>query len=97
MPIGVSPFEAFQVFALAVAVPLSLLAVRGFGESPFGRVLRPLPVASVTFLLAVSVSLAPLSESMTAWSIAALMAVGTLAMGWMALQLSLLVGQRRRL
>lgn len=97
MALGVTPFEALQVFALAVAVPLSVLAVRGFGKAPFAHVLRPLPVATVAFLLAVSVSLLPLAETVKGWTVAVAMGVGTLAVVWMTGQLFLLVSQRRKL
>lgn len=97
MALGVTPFEALQVFALAVAVPLSVLAVRGFGDAPFAHVLRPLPVATVAFLLAVSVSLLPLTETVQGWVVALAMGVGTLAVVWMTAQLFLLVSQRRKL
>lgn len=97
MALGVTPFQALQVFALAVAVPLSVLAVRGFGDAPFAHVLRPLPVATIAFLFAVSVSLLPLAEMVKGWTVALAMGVGTLAVVWMTCQLFLLVSQRRKL
>lgn len=97
MALGVTPFEALQVFALAVAVPLSVLAARGFGDAPFAHVLRPLPVASVAFLLTVLVSLFPLPDAVTGWAIAVTMGVATLAVVWMTTRLFLLVSQRRQL
>lgn len=30
--------------ALAMALPLSVIAARGFSDAPFGRLLRPLPI-----------------------------------------------------
>jgi hypothetical protein len=97
MALGVTPFEALQVFALTVAVPLSVLAVRGFGDAPFAHVLRPLPVATVAFLIAVSVPLLPLAETAKGWIVALAMGVGTLAVVWMTARLFLLVSQRRKL
>jgi hypothetical protein len=39
--------------ALAGSFVFSLVAVRGFWDAPFGRVLRPLPIAFAGFLAAV--------------------------------------------
>ncbi|WP_058366992.1 hypothetical protein [Haloparvum sedimenti] len=35
---------------LAAGLPLSVIAARGFAGSPFGRVLRPIPVVFIGFI-----------------------------------------------
>ena len=54
MPIDVmaiQPFVLIEVLCLAAALPLSVIAARGFWNAPFGRMVRPLPVVFVCFLL----------------------------------------------
>jgi hypothetical protein len=52
------PFEraltATVAGALACSFVFSLVAVRGFWEAPFGRVVRPLPIAFAGFFAAVA-------------------------------------------
>lgn len=94
---GLSVVDSLQVLVLAAAVPLSLVAARGFGDSPFGDVLRPLPVVSLSFLASVLVGVSPLPTRVREWGIALLAGVGAAAIAWIAARMFALVGERRRI
>lgn len=94
---GISVLDSLQVLVLAAAVPLSLVAARGFGDSPFGDVLRPLPMVSLSFLASVVVGVSPLPLRVRVWGIAAFAGVGTVAIAWIAVRMFTLVGERRRI
>jgi hypothetical protein len=40
-----------NVVVLTIGLVLSIVAARGFGDAPFGRLLKPLPVVFVGFIL----------------------------------------------
>ena len=41
-----------QVVVLSIALPLSVIAALGFRGSPFGKVVMPIPVVIVAYILA---------------------------------------------
>lgn len=43
--------EVLTLLVLAATLPLSVIAVYGFRDAPFGRVLRPLPVVFGGYIL----------------------------------------------
>lgn len=43
-------FKVGTVVVLSAAFPLSIIAARGFWSTPFGAVLKPLPVVIVVYL-----------------------------------------------
>lgn len=46
-----SILEVLTLLVLAATLPLSAIAVLGFRDAPFGRVLRPLPVVFLGYIL----------------------------------------------
>jgi uncharacterized membrane protein len=42
--------ELATILVLAVTLPVAVIAVRGFRGTPFGSVLRPLPVVLVAYI-----------------------------------------------
>lgn len=46
-----STFEMLTMLVLAAALPVSYIAIQGFRDAPFGRVLRPVPVVFLGYIL----------------------------------------------
>ena len=84
-----------QVFLLGVALPLAVVAVRGYEGTPFGRVLRPLPVVVLGFLVTVAAKLVPLGVHEGYYVVAVGNTVGVVAALVSAVRLVLLLTQRR--
>lgn len=84
-----------QVFLLGMALPLSVIAVRGYEGTPFGRVLQPLPVVALGFVLTAAAKLLPLGVHETYYVYAAGNTIGTVAALVSAVRLVLLLTQRR--
>lgn len=91
-----------NVVVLTVGLVLSLVAVRGFAGAPFGRMLRPLPVLFLAFLLVNT----PWTAELTGWPIyvpaytlvyAAVYTVAVAAAVWAAVQAVYLLTERRQL
>jgi len=91
-----------NVVVLTVGLVLSIVAARGFSDAPFGRMLRPLPVMFLAFLLVN----APWTTELSGWpgyvpayslayTVAFTVAVG--AAVWAALQALFLLTERRQL
>lgn len=87
--------RALQLFALGAALPLSVIAVRGYWHAPFGAVLRPLPFAILGFTIALGVRFTPLAGDaamvvqLGAWTIA------VLGVTWASVQFFLVTTERR--
>lgn len=95
MPALVELFRLGQVLVLAATLPFAVVAARGFRETPFGRVVRPLvPITAAYLAIAATKLVAP------AASTAASRLLGTVAvalMAWTAIQAVLLLSGRREL
>ena len=87
--------RALQIVVLGAAVPLSLIAVRGYWHAPFGAVLRPLPVAAVGFLVAVGERFLPIGSDLATTIQFAAWTVAVLAVAWASLQFFLVTTERR--
>lgn len=46
-----------QTLLMAAALPLSTIAAYGFRDTPWGAVLRPLPVIELSFIVGIAMSL----------------------------------------
>lgn len=46
-----SIFEILAMLVLAAALPVTYLAMQGFQDAPFGRVLRPMPVVFLGYIV----------------------------------------------
>lgn len=46
-----------QTLLMAAAIPLSTVAAYGFSDTPWGAVLRPLPVIELSFIVGIAMSL----------------------------------------
>lgn len=96
MPIDVMaipPFVLIEVLCLAAAIPLSLIAARGFWNAPFGRMVRPLPVVFVFFLAMDASNLTGLD--LPRWYFYLLAVPGFWAASYAAVQGALLLTERR--
>jgi hypothetical protein len=91
-----------NVVVLTVGLVLSIVAARGFSDAPFGRMLRPLPVMFLAFLLVN----APWTTELTGWpgyvpayslAYAVVFTAAVLAAVWAALQAVFLLTERREL
>lgn len=87
--------RALQVFVLGAALPLSIIAARGYWHAPFGSVLRPLPVVTVGFAVAVGGRFLPVdgSTATTIWLLA--WAVAVAGVTWSSVQFFLVTTERR--
>lgn len=87
--------RALQIFVLGAALPLSIVAARGYWRAPFGAVLRPLPVVTVGFAVAVGERFLPVGSTtagtiqLVAWTVA------VLAVAWSSVQFFLVTTERR--
>lgn len=96
MPIDVVAIQAFvliEVLCLAAAIPLSLIAARGFWNAPFGRMVRPLPVAFASFLVMDASNLAGID--FPRWYFYLLAVPGFWAASYAGVQGALLLTERR--
>lgn len=85
-----------QIVVLGATLPLAAIAAWGYRTAPVGRAVAALPAASLGFLLAASADLLQVSlgGGLTLWH--AGMAIGALAMGWVAVSyLAVVSGWRR--
>ena len=82
-----------QVVVLSIALPLSVIAALGFRGSPFGKVMLPLPVAIVAFLLADGSVL--FLDTVPEILYAVLVTLGVLAVVYSAVNAMLLLTERR--
>ncbi|MDY7080905.1 MAG: hypothetical protein SXQ77_00500 [Halobacteria archaeon] len=83
------------VLFLAAAVPLSVIAARGFWNAPFGKVMKPLPIVFTAFLVSESPKL--IDSGFPDVYYAVITTVGVLAAVWAALQATMLLTERRDL
>lgn len=88
---------AIQLFLLGMAVPLVVIAARGYRDAPFGAVLSPLPVVALGFAVTVVAKLLPLGTHEVYYLFAVGNTVGTVAAVVSAWRLVVLLTQRRRL
>jgi hypothetical protein len=96
MPIDVmaiQPFVLVEVLCLAGALPLSVIAARGFWHAPFGRLVRPLPVVFACFLVMDASNLTGLD--LPRWYFYLLAVPGFWAASYAAVQGALLLTERR--
>lgn len=85
-----------QIVVMAASLPLAAIAAWGYRTAPVGRAVAALPAVSLGFLLAGSADLLEVSlgAGLTLWH--AGMAIGALALGWVALSyLAVVSGWRR--
>lgn len=85
-----------QIVVLGATLPLAAIAAWGYRTAPVGRAVAALPAVSLGFLLAASADLLQVSlgGGLTLWH--AGMAIGALAMGWVAVSyLAVVSGWRR--
>jgi len=91
-----------NVVVLTVGLVLSVVAARGFSDAPFGRMLRPLPVMFLAFLLVNT----PWTTELTGWpgyvpayalTYAVVFTVAVVSAVWAAIQAVYLLTERREL
>lgn len=86
-----------QLFFLGMALPLVVIAARGYRDAPFGKVLSPLPVVAVGFAVTVTAKLLPLGVHKFFYVVALGNTIGTVAAVVSAWRLVALLTQRRRI
>lgn len=67
--------EALTLLVLAATLPLSIIAVSGFRDAPFGRVLRPLPVVFFGYILYITPQFVPVDLPLLFYAIVSTVAV----------------------
>lgn len=70
-----SILEILTLLVLAGSLPLSVIAVSGFRDAPFGRVLRPLPVVFLGFILYITPQFVPVDLPLLFYAIVSTIAV----------------------
>lgn len=80
-----------QILLLAASLPLALLAYRGYRGTPWGRVLQPLPVMEVCFILYLAILILEVDTALAFGVAVTVSVVGSLAAFLSALRLTLLL------
>lgn len=88
-----SVFELLTLLVLAAAVPVAVIAYRGFNDAPFGRVLRPLPVVFLGYVAYIGPQYAEIALPMVFYAVVS--TIGVLATLVAAVEASLLLTGRR--
>lgn len=90
-----SVLEFLTLLVLAATLPISVVAVREFEGAPFGRVLRPIPVVVLAFIVYNSPTYVDYDVPLTFYAVVSTVAVlGCLVA---ALEAALLLTERRRI
>ena len=95
MPTLIDALRLLQVVLLAVALPLSIIAARGYWNAPFGAVLKPLPVVTVGFLVTLATRFLPLSPGGALLVQALAWTVAVVAVCWASLQFVLVTTEQK--
>ncbi|WP_135827545.1 hypothetical protein [Halorussus halobius] len=80
-----------KILLLAASLPLAILAYRGYRGTPWGRVLQPIPVVEVSFILYLVIVILGIDAPAVHGFAVVAWAVGTLAACLSALRLTLLL------
>ena len=88
--------DLIQVVALSIGLVLAVIPAVGYRDAPFGRILLPLPVVALAFLLTNAVQLLPLSGSISDPVVAGASSIGILAIGWTAFQMTFVLTERSK-
>ncbi|MFB6198414.1 MAG: hypothetical protein ABEI52_09140 [Halobacteriaceae archaeon] len=82
-----------RIGVLGASIPLALIAAWGYRGTPFGRVLRPLSILSLAFILSAMIELiAEESELLLSIDV-----IGLILIAWATIEFVLLVTERRQL
>jgi hypothetical protein len=95
VPALVELFRLGQVVVLSAALPLAVVAARGFRGTPFGRVVLPLVPITAAYLAIAATKLVMPDAATTASRLLGTVAV--VLMAWVAAQAILLLSGRRSL
>lgn len=79
-------FVRLNIVVLTLALVFSIVAVQGFRGTPWGAVLRPLPIVAGGFLASVFISSLPIGTGSTMSLVAFSWAVAIAAMCWAAIE-----------
>lgn len=88
-----SVLELLTLLVLTATLPVTYIAIRGFQDAPFGRVLRPLPVVYVGYIFFIAPSFFDFSIPLLYYAVVSTVAVGAILVA--ALEASLLLTGRR--
>lgn len=88
-----SVLEVLTLLVLTATLPLSVIAIWGFQGAPFGRVIRPLPVVFLGYILYIVPQFVPISLPLIFY--AAVSTIAVLASLVAAMEASLLLTGRR--
>lgn len=81
---------------MAMALPLTVIAVRSYRDAPWSRTLRPLPVVTAALLCSSSLNLVLADARLSGYAGAFLWAVAGVGFTWSAVEAFLLLTGRRR-
>lgn len=85
--------ELLTLLVLTATVPLAVIAIRGFEDAPFGRVLRPLPIVFLGYVAYIGPTFLDITIPIMYY--AAVSTVAVIASLIAALEASLLLTGRR--
>lgn len=94
MSVITAVLDLVQVVTLSIGFVLAVIPAIGYRNTPFGSVLLPLPFVALAFLVANGIELLPLSSSIIDPVVAGVTTLGILAIGWTALQMTLVLTER---
>ena len=95
MVLSIELLRLVQIVVLAAALPLSVIAARGYWHAPFGTVLRPLPLVTLGFIVALSVRFLSLGPDASLLIQGLAWTVTVAAVCWASLQFVLVTTERK--
>lgn len=80
-----------QILLLAASLPLAVLAYRGYRGTPWGRVLQPLPIMEVCFILYLAILILQVDTALAVGVAVVVSVIGSFAAFLSAVRLTLLL------